>query len=332
VIKIEPPKRGDATRLIAKQPGYHDSALHRRWNRGKRSLALDTTTPEGQAVLRRLIPTVDVVIEGLRPGTLDKMGLGWDELTSLKPDLVVISLSGYGQSGPYRDLPSHGIAFDAVSGLARSRTTAPGGGSRRTTCTTARCSRRSSAPRPCWRALSWSGGAGKPVRLDVAQADVAAFANRDRGCRGRAGAPRGRAGERRPPVPAGVALDDPAYRTRDGACSAMALERKFFVRLAGRSVARICRAGSEDQYMVRTTPEIDERAGSPSRRGPRALDGGVRGGRRPRRPRERAPPRSTIRSCRAGPSGCRRPGHGDDEDAGHAEPRPPRHFRADGGW
>ena len=56
VIKIEPPKRGDATRLIAKQTGFDDSGLHRRWNRGKRSVALDTTTSEGVGLLRRLMP------------------------------------------------------------------------------------------------------------------------------------------------------------------------------------------------------------------------------------------------------------------------------------
>jgi crotonobetainyl-CoA:carnitine CoA-transferase CaiB-like acyl-CoA transferase len=263
VIKIEPPKRGDATRLIAKQPGYHDSALHRRWNRGKRSLALDTTTPEGQAVLRRLIPTVDIVIEGLRPGMLDKMGLGWDELTRLKPDLVVISLSGYGQSGPYRDLPSHGIAFDAVSGLAtvdeddagRPRVAsghvyygsliAPLFGSTSVLA-----------------ALSWSRRNGKPVRIDVAQADVAAFVNfaiED------AAAERSAAAAGLVDTPALMSVGGgrstiQAYRTRDGRLlMLMALERKFFVRLAA-AIGRtdLVEQIPEDQYLVPNTPEIDE--------------------------------------------------------------------------
>jgi crotonobetainyl-CoA:carnitine CoA-transferase CaiB-like acyl-CoA transferase len=263
VIKIEPPMRGDATRLIAKQPGYNDSGLHRRWNRGKRSLALDTTTPEGQDVLRRLIPTVDVVIEGLRPGTLDKMGLGWDELTRLKPDLVVISLSGYGQSGPYRDLPSHGIAFDAVSGLANVEEDDAG----RPRVATGHVYYGSLiAPlfgaTSVLAALSWSRRNRKPVRIDVAQADVAAFINfgiED-------------AAAERAATAAGL-VDTPAlmsagggrstiqaYRTRDGhLLMLMALERKFFVRLAeaiGR--ADLVEQVPEDQYMARTTPEIDD--------------------------------------------------------------------------
>jgi crotonobetainyl-CoA:carnitine CoA-transferase CaiB-like acyl-CoA transferase len=263
VIKIEPPKRGDATRLIAKQPGYHDSGLHRRWNRGKRSLALDTTTPGGQAVLRRLIPTVDVVIEGLRPGTLDKMGLGWDELTSLKPDLVVISLSGYGQSGPYRDLPSHGIAFDAVSGLAAVEDDDAG----RPRVATGHVYYGSLiAPlfgaTSVLAALSWSRRNGRPVRIDVAQADVAAFVNFaiEDAAAERAAAAAGLVDEPALMSVGGGRSTIQAYRTRDGRLlMLMALERKFFVRLAeaiGRAdlVAQV----PEDQYMVRTTPEIDE--------------------------------------------------------------------------
>ncbi len=249
VIKIEPPKRGDATRLIAKQPGYNDSGLHRRWNRGKRSLALDTTTPEGQAVLRRLIPTVDVVIEGLRPGTLDKMGLSWDELTALKPDLVVISLSGYGQSGPYRDMPSHGIAFDAVSGLAAVEDDDAG----RPRVATGHVYYGSLiAPlfgaTSVLAALSWSRRNGKPVRIDVAQADVAAFVNfgiED------VAAERAATAAGLVDAPALMSVGGgrstiQAYRTRDGRLlMLMALERKFFVRLAeaiGR--ARPRRAGA----------------------------------------------------------------------------------------
>jgi crotonobetainyl-CoA:carnitine CoA-transferase CaiB-like acyl-CoA transferase len=100
VIKIEPPGRGDATRLIGTRPGFKDSGLHRRWNRGKLSVAIDTRSPAGIEVVKRLIPTVDILVEGLRPGTLAKMGLSWSTLTELKPNLVMVALSGYGQSGP----------------------------------------------------------------------------------------------------------------------------------------------------------------------------------------------------------------------------------------
>ncbi len=265
VIKIEPPRRGDATRLIAKQPGFDDSGLHRRWNRGKRSVALDTTTAEGVGLLRQLISRVDILIEGLRPGTLEHMGLGWSELASLRPDLVMVSLSGYGQSGPYRDMPSHGIAFDAISGLAA-------------------VDEDDARPRVATRhvyygsllaplfgataalaALSWSRRTGRPVLLDVAQADAAAFANF---------AIEDIAAERRAAVAGTVEISPPAtpradgdvrsatqaYRTRDGRLlMLMALERKFFVRLAGAiGRADLIEHVPEDQYMVLVDKEIDD--------------------------------------------------------------------------
>lgn len=240
VIKIEVPNKGDATRLIGLRPGFSDSALHRRWNRGKKSLALDMTTPEGIDLVRDLIRHVDIVIEGLRPGTMERMGLGWSDLVALKPNLVMIALSGYGQSGPYRDKPSHGIGFDAVSGLAPAEQDERG--------------RPRVVPRhlnvgtilaPLFgathalAALSWSRRTGQPVFLDVAQADAATFANfavedaaseRSRAAAGTAsGSPAGLLGE------GGPAADSSTmqyYRTRDDkVLLLMALERKFFVRL-----------------------------------------------------------------------------------------------------
>lgn len=267
VIKIEPPERGDATRLIGLRPGYSDSGLHRRWNRGKQSVALDTTTPAGVDILRKLISHVDIVIEGLRPRTLEKMGLGWSDITALKPDVVMVSLSGYGQAGPYRDLPSHGIGFDAVSGLAVVEDDALG--------------RPRVPPRhvnlgtnlaplfgatAALAALSWSRRTGHPVLLDVAQADAAAFANlaiEDQASEQRSTA----AGSvtRRPAVPQGAEPQTPRptmqpYRTRDGRLLLlMALERKFFVRLA-EAVARpdLLEHIRGDQYLTTASKEVDD--------------------------------------------------------------------------
>jgi crotonobetainyl-CoA:carnitine CoA-transferase CaiB-like acyl-CoA transferase len=266
VIKIEPPERGDATRLIGLRPGYSDSGLHRRWNRGKKSVALDTTTPAGVDILRRLIPQVDIVIEGLRPGTLEKMGLGWSEITALKPNIVMIALSGYGQVGPYRDLPSHGIGFDAVSGLAvveddeNGRPRVP---PRHVNLGT------NLAPlfgaTAVLAALSWSRRTGRPVFLDVAQADAAAFANL---------AIEEQAAEQRtagsvvlpPSVPqagAGPQAQRPtmqSYRTRDGRLLlVMALERKFFVRLA-EAVGRpdLLTHVQSDQYLTTGSKDVDD--------------------------------------------------------------------------
>jgi crotonobetainyl-CoA:carnitine CoA-transferase CaiB-like acyl-CoA transferase len=264
VIKIEPPSRGDATRLIGGAPGFNDSGLHRRWNRGKKSVAIDTRNPAGIEIIKRLIPTVDLVIEGLRPGTLEKMGLSWPVLTALKPNLVMVSLSGYGQTGPYRDMPSHGVAFDAISGLAGVEHDENG--------------HPRVAPRHVYygglvgplfgatsalAALSWSRRTGRPVFLDVAQADTAAFANY---------AVEQEAAQRRavesgavkapPPAPqrgAQPASTMQAYRTGDGKLlMLMALERKFFLRLAEATGRNDLLAHIGDEYMVRGTKEIDQ--------------------------------------------------------------------------
>jgi crotonobetainyl-CoA:carnitine CoA-transferase CaiB-like acyl-CoA transferase len=263
VIKIEPPGQGDATRLTFKRPGFNDSGLHRRWNRGKRSVAIDTRTSEGVELIKRLISTVDVVIEGLRPDTLAKMGLGKDVLLALKPNLVVVALSGYGQTGPYRNLPSHGVAFDAVSGLADVADDAEG-----RPVLASRHVNYGTLLGPLYgassalAALSWSRRTGQPVFLDIAQADAAAFANlavesaaAERGAVA-SGAVKSAAPEARTSAPPTIS----PYRTRDGKLlMMMALERKFFVRLAdvtGRT--DLLAFAPEDRYIVQNTVEIDE--------------------------------------------------------------------------
>jgi crotonobetainyl-CoA:carnitine CoA-transferase CaiB-like acyl-CoA transferase len=266
VIKIEPPERGDATRLIGTRPGFTDSGLHRRWNRGKRSLALDTRSPAALDLLRRLIPTVDVVIEGLRPGTLAKLGLTWELLTELKPNIVMVSLSGYGQTGPYRGLPSHGVGFDAVAGLAGVEEDEDG-----RPCVPSRHVYFGALVAPllgasaALAALSWCRRTGRPAYLDIAQSDAAAFANyavEEAVAEQRAVA----AGKVAPPPaptqgagPRERASTMQAYRTRDGKMlMVMALERKFFLRLA-ESTGRpdLAAHAQGDSHMVRGSKEID---------------------------------------------------------------------------
>ncbi|SDC66498.1 Crotonobetainyl-CoA:carnitine CoA-transferase CaiB [Sphingomonas sp. YR710] len=267
IIKIEPPVRGDTTRLVGTRPGFNDSALHRRWNRGKRSIAVDMHTPEGIDLIRRLIPTVDIVIEGLRPGTLAKMGLTWSALTELKPNLVMVALSGYGQTGPYRNMPSHGIGFDAIAGLAgieEDESGRPRMPSRHVYfgALVAPLFGATSA----LAALSWCRRTGRPAFLDIAQSDAAAFANyavEEQVAELRSAEagvvvpPPTPPGDCTPPVPRSTMQ---AYRTRDGrALMLMTLERKFFVRLAeatGRPdlLAHV----PENEYMVRGSTAIDE--------------------------------------------------------------------------
>src|SRR5215813_11313605 len=118
VIKVENPG-GDYVRKMAFPIVDGISLLHWHLNRGKRSIVLDLRTPDGVAVYRDLVRGADAVIEGMRPGALARRGLGYDVLRTVNPRIVFCTLSGYGMTGPYRDMPSHGIAYDAWAGVAR---------------------------------------------------------------------------------------------------------------------------------------------------------------------------------------------------------------------
>jgi len=118
VIKVEEPRQGDYTRQVGAARAGGLSFLHLRWNRGKRSIALDLRDNAGAEVFRDLVRASEVVIEGLRAGGLARRGLGHAHLRSVNPALVFCSLSGFGQTGPYRDLATHGVAYDAYAGLA----------------------------------------------------------------------------------------------------------------------------------------------------------------------------------------------------------------------
>nr|MDT0664209.1 CoA transferase [Micromonospora sp. DSM 115978] len=116
VIKVEPPG-GDYVRKMVWPMIEGVSLLHLHIARGKRSLVLDLRTPEGVAVFLELVAEADAVVEAMRPGALDRRGLGFDALVKVNPRIVLCSISGYGATGPYRDMPSHGIAYDAWAGL-----------------------------------------------------------------------------------------------------------------------------------------------------------------------------------------------------------------------
>jgi formyl-CoA transferase len=116
VIKVEPPGEGDPLRKWRKL--YRGTSVW--WqvqSRNKQSIVLDLRHPQGQAIARRLIAEADVVIENFRPGTMEGWGLGWEELSALNPGLIMLRISGYGQTGPYRDLPGFGVIGEAMGGL-----------------------------------------------------------------------------------------------------------------------------------------------------------------------------------------------------------------------
>jgi len=116
VIKVEPPQ-GDYIRRMTWPIVEGDSLLHLHIHRGKRSITLDLRRPEGIDVYLDLVRNADAVVEAMRPGALAKRGLGFDRLREVNPKIVFCSISGYGATGPYRDLPAHGIAFDTWAGL-----------------------------------------------------------------------------------------------------------------------------------------------------------------------------------------------------------------------
>ena len=123
IIKIEAPGLGDPARLLGR-PFRGEAPATRRWNRGKRSLSLDLRSESGALVFRELVQHADAVIEGMRPGALARRGLGFPDLLEDNSRLVFATVSGWGQTGPYRNLASHGLAFDAFAGLAPPRVAA----------------------------------------------------------------------------------------------------------------------------------------------------------------------------------------------------------------
>lgn len=124
VIKIESMGHGDPLRKWRKM--HEGTSLW--WylqSRNKKSLALNLKAPEGIDIVKQLVESADVLIENLRPGALEKLGLGWDVLHALNPRLTLVRISGYGQTGPYRDRPGFGAIGEAMGGI-RYTTGTPG--------------------------------------------------------------------------------------------------------------------------------------------------------------------------------------------------------------
>ena len=116
VIKVESPS-GDYIREMTWPIIEGTSLMHLHVNRGKQSLTLDLKLPAAVEIYRDLVRDADVVIEAMRPGALARLGLGYEDLRAVNPRIVFCTISGYGMTGPYKDMPSHGIAFDTWAGL-----------------------------------------------------------------------------------------------------------------------------------------------------------------------------------------------------------------------
>lgn len=120
VLKVEQPGQGDDTRRWGPpflDDGSGDSAYYLSANRNKRSLAIDIAKPEGAALVRRLAETADIVVENFRVGGLTKYGLDYGALKAIKPDLIYCSITGFGQSGPYKDRGGYDFLIQGMSGL-----------------------------------------------------------------------------------------------------------------------------------------------------------------------------------------------------------------------
>jgi crotonobetainyl-CoA:carnitine CoA-transferase CaiB-like acyl-CoA transferase len=118
VIKVERVRTGDENRGFAFNRIRGVNAFFLALNRNKRSLTLDLKHPKAKDVMARLLPACDVLLENFRPGTMEKLGLGYEEVARLNPRLVYCSCSGYGQGGPYRDMPGQDLLAQAMGGLA----------------------------------------------------------------------------------------------------------------------------------------------------------------------------------------------------------------------
>lgn len=116
VIKVEVPNVGDHVRSLGNQSGGM-SAMFLNINRSKRSVTIDLKSSEGIQLLEKIVATADVFVQNFRPGVVDRLGVGYHDIAKVKPDIVYVSMSGYGEAGPYANAPVYDPVIQAVSGL-----------------------------------------------------------------------------------------------------------------------------------------------------------------------------------------------------------------------
>lgn len=117
VIKVERPKTGDDTRHWGPPDAGGESAYYLFTNRNKRSITVDLKSAEGREIIKQLAAKSDVLVENYKVGTLEKMGLGYEELKQENPGLVYCSISGFGQNGPYKDKPGYDFIIQGIGGI-----------------------------------------------------------------------------------------------------------------------------------------------------------------------------------------------------------------------
>ena len=173
VVKVEPPS-GDYIRQMTWPIVEGTSLMHLHISRGKRSITIDLRTEEGRTVFLELVANADAVIEAMRPGGLDRRGVGYEACLAVNPRIVFCTISGYGMTGPYKDMPSHGIAYDTWAGLVAPEITEDG------FCAIPEHPSVGIHAGPLFGALGVLAGitraraTGEPCRLEIAQSDASA--------------------------------------------------------------------------------------------------------------------------------------------------------------
>jgi crotonobetainyl-CoA:carnitine CoA-transferase CaiB-like acyl-CoA transferase len=117
VIKVEPPGIGDSTRANGPPFQNGESAFFFCVNRNKKSIGLDLKSEKGRAIIKKLVAECDVLVENFRPGTMDRLGLGYADISKLKPDIIYASLNAFGSTGPYRNRPGFELIIQGLTGL-----------------------------------------------------------------------------------------------------------------------------------------------------------------------------------------------------------------------
>lgn len=117
VLRVESPSRPDMVRMIPPMATDGTSTSHGYLNRSKRSLAVDLKQAEGVEIIKRLVQDYDIVVEQFRPGVMDRLGIGYEALKAVNPRIIYVSITGYGQTGPYKDRAGHDMNYLAIAGV-----------------------------------------------------------------------------------------------------------------------------------------------------------------------------------------------------------------------
>ncbi|EKZ96042.1 L-carnitine dehydratase/bile acid-inducible protein F [Cupriavidus sp. HMR-1] len=181
VIKVERPEVGDETRgwgppwlPAAEESERRDSSYYASANRGKKSITVNLASTDGQAIIRRLAASADVLVENYKVGTLARYGLGYDDLRETNPGLVYCSVTGFGQTGPYRHLPGYDFVFQGMGGLMSitgERDDLPGGGPQKVGIAVADITTGMYASLAIAAALTWRERSGQGQHIDMALLD-----------------------------------------------------------------------------------------------------------------------------------------------------------------